>query len=187
MCIRDRPDTWETMDNRVAEGPWVMKYRDRYYMMYNANHTSTAVSYTHLECDVSELLQKTYKRFKPLAREKGLALSIETPESLYASVEREGLTKIISNLLTTAIKYSETYIPVSYTHLTTSGLLKYNRSTDDFTRIPQRKNMFTYNILEDFNGNLWFATFSNGCLLYTSTNPDIAPAVLVERGYEILA
>lgn len=35
------PDTWETMDNRVAEGPWVMKYRNRYYMMYNANHTST--------------------------------------------------------------------------------------------------------------------------------------------------
>lgn len=35
------PDTWETMDNCVAEGPWVMKYRDRYYMMYNANHTST--------------------------------------------------------------------------------------------------------------------------------------------------
>lgn len=34
------PDTWETMDNRVAEGPWVMKYRNRYYMMYNANHTS---------------------------------------------------------------------------------------------------------------------------------------------------
>lgn len=35
------PNTWETMDNRVAEGPWVIKYRDRYYMMYNANHTST--------------------------------------------------------------------------------------------------------------------------------------------------
>ena len=63
-----------------------------------------------VECDVSELLQKTYKRFKPLARERGLALSIETPESLYASVDREGLTKIISNLLTNAIKYSETYI-----------------------------------------------------------------------------
>lgn len=35
------PGTWETMDNRVAEGPWVFKYRDRYYMMYNANHTGT--------------------------------------------------------------------------------------------------------------------------------------------------
>ncbi len=35
------PDTWETMDNRVAEGPWVIKYRNRYYMIYNANHTGT--------------------------------------------------------------------------------------------------------------------------------------------------
>lgn len=35
------PQTWETMDNRVAEGPWVIKYRNRYYMMYNANHTAT--------------------------------------------------------------------------------------------------------------------------------------------------
>ena len=35
-----QPGTWETYDNRVAEGPFVIKYRDRYYMMYNANHTS---------------------------------------------------------------------------------------------------------------------------------------------------
>lgn len=49
---------------------------------------------------------------------------------------------------------------------TTSGLLKYNRSTDDFTRIPQLKNLFVYDILEDFNGNLWFATFSNGVFCY---------------------
>lgn len=33
------PKTWETMDSRVAEGPWVIKYRNRYYMMYNANTT----------------------------------------------------------------------------------------------------------------------------------------------------
>lgn len=35
------PGTWETMDSRVAEGPWVIKYRSKYYMMYNANHTGT--------------------------------------------------------------------------------------------------------------------------------------------------
>lgn len=35
------PNTWETADNRVEEGPWVMKYRSRYYLMYNTNHTST--------------------------------------------------------------------------------------------------------------------------------------------------
>ena len=36
-----QPGNWETLDNRVEEGPWVIKYRDRYYMMYNTNHTST--------------------------------------------------------------------------------------------------------------------------------------------------
>ena len=35
------PNTWETLDSRVEEGPWVIKYRDNYYLMYNANHTST--------------------------------------------------------------------------------------------------------------------------------------------------
>ena len=35
-----QPGTWETDDNRVAEGPFVVKYRGTYYMMYNANHTS---------------------------------------------------------------------------------------------------------------------------------------------------
>jgi GH43 family beta-xylosidase len=34
------PETWEQYDNKVIEGPWVMKYRSKYYMMYNANHTS---------------------------------------------------------------------------------------------------------------------------------------------------
>lgn len=35
-----QPGTWETQAARVAEGPYVIKYRCRYYMMYNANHTS---------------------------------------------------------------------------------------------------------------------------------------------------
>ncbi len=42
-----------------------------------------------VECDVVDILQKTYKRFKPLAREKGLELTIDSPESLYASVDRK--------------------------------------------------------------------------------------------------
>lgn len=35
------PNTWETLDNRVEEGPWVIKYRNKYYLIYNTNHTST--------------------------------------------------------------------------------------------------------------------------------------------------
>lgn len=67
---------------------------------------------TLAECDVAAILQNTCIRFKPLAREKGLELVVEAPERLYASVDREGLTKIISNLLTNAIKYSESYIRI---------------------------------------------------------------------------
>lgn len=69
-------------------------------------------SLNFVECDVADLLLKTYRRFKPLARQKGLELAVETPESLLASADREGLTKIISNLLTNAVKYSESYIHI---------------------------------------------------------------------------
>ncbi|MBQ8046885.1 MAG: family 43 glycosylhydrolase [Prevotella sp.] len=44
--------TWETMDNRVAEGPFVIKYHGRYYMMYNANHT--AADYGNYRLGISE-------------------------------------------------------------------------------------------------------------------------------------
>lgn len=40
LLVNTIPGTWERVDNNVIEGPWVMKYRAKYYMMYNANHTS---------------------------------------------------------------------------------------------------------------------------------------------------
>ncbi len=52
-----QPGTWETMDSRVAEGPWVMKYRGRYYMMYNANHT--ALEYGNYRLGVCEASSPT--------------------------------------------------------------------------------------------------------------------------------
>ena len=41
LIFASLPNTWETIDNRVEEGPWIFKYRSRYYMMFNANHTAT--------------------------------------------------------------------------------------------------------------------------------------------------
>ena len=38
-----RPHSWERMDNKVIEGPFVIKHHGSYYMMYNVNHT--ALSY----------------------------------------------------------------------------------------------------------------------------------------------
>lgn len=43
-----QPGTWETLDSRVAEGPYVIKYRDKYYMMYNANHTAAEIGHYRL-------------------------------------------------------------------------------------------------------------------------------------------
>lgn len=35
-----QPHTWELLDDSVNEGPFVLKYRNRYYLIYNANHTA---------------------------------------------------------------------------------------------------------------------------------------------------
>lgn len=63
-----------------------------------------------VECNLSELLQKIYVRFTPLARERKLELSVNIVDGVCAAVDREGFTKIVSNLLTNAIKYAGTYI-----------------------------------------------------------------------------
>ena len=43
QMFASRPHSWERMDNKVIEGPFVIKHHGQYYMMYNVNHT--AVSY----------------------------------------------------------------------------------------------------------------------------------------------
>ncbi|WP_321425846.1 two-component regulator propeller domain-containing protein [uncultured Bacteroides sp.] len=49
---------------------------------------------------------------------------------------------------------------------TTYGLMRYNRQTDDFTRIPELNGKFIYDIKEDAHGNLWLATYANGAYRY---------------------
>lgn len=49
---------------------------------------------------------------------------------------------------------------------TTSGLLRYNRDTDDFINVPELDNVFVYDILEDYKGQLWIATYSDGVYCY---------------------
>ena len=65
-----------------------------------------------MDYNLSDILQAIYKRFTSLARERGLRFTIESIDDLHASIDKEGFTKIISNLFTNAIKYSDTYIHV---------------------------------------------------------------------------
>lgn len=65
-----------------------------------------------VECDVSELLKQTYTRFTPLARQRNLDFTMEVPDHVRASVDREALTKTVSNLFTNAVKHAASYIRV---------------------------------------------------------------------------
>lgn len=79
------PDTWETMDNRVAEGPWVIKYRGRYYMMYNANHTATDWGNYQLgvaEADSPLTFQNGGKYSYPVVKSNQVDLEEDYPDIL---------------------------------------------------------------------------------------------------------
>ena len=46
------------------------------------------------------------------------------------------------------------------------GLLRYNRTQDNFDRIPELNGKFVYDIKEDSYGNLWLVTYANGAYCY---------------------
>lgn len=46
------------------------------------------------------------------------------------------------------------------------GLLRYNKQSDDFDRVPELNGKFVYDIKEDSGGNLWLATYANGAYCY---------------------
>ena len=48
------PGTWELQDEPVNEGPFVLRHRGRYYMLYNANHTALRYGNYALGCAVAD-------------------------------------------------------------------------------------------------------------------------------------
>lgn len=67
-----------------------------------------------VECNLLDLVQSVYNRFTTLAKQRALDFTIDLPDGeLSVSVDKEALTKILSNLLTNALKYAETYAHLS--------------------------------------------------------------------------
>lgn len=65
------------------------------------------------ECNITEVLEEIHKRFTSLAKQRELEFVLNVPEQdFYAHVNKEALTKIVSNLLNNAVKYAETYVHV---------------------------------------------------------------------------
>lgn len=74
---------------------------------------SKGFSLTFAHVNVNELLTETHIRFFPLAKQKGLSFGISLPENtVYADIDKEAVTKVISNLFTNAIKHAENKISV---------------------------------------------------------------------------
>lgn len=64
--------------------------------------------------NVTELLNQTLDRFEPTMKLSGKILTRDIPETpIRVSLDKEALTKILSNLLNNALKYSKSLIKVS--------------------------------------------------------------------------
>ncbi|AHM62245.1 signal transduction histidine kinase [Flammeovirgaceae bacterium 311] len=72
-------------------------------------------SLNFVRVNISELVEETYYRFKPAAEQKSLSYKLNLPEApLYAFVDKEAFTKILSNLLNNALKYAESRVQVNF-------------------------------------------------------------------------
>jgi len=68
----------------------------------------TLVSHFSL-CNIAQIVSTVSERFVPTFEQKGIAFStVTTDEQLSAVVDSEAVTKIVSNLLTNAVKYART-------------------------------------------------------------------------------
>lgn len=92
--------------------------------------------------NIYELLYNLYIRFKPLAEQKKITLSLNIGnQDTVAIVDPEALTKIISNLLTNALKYAKSTITITFKSDNKNLIIKV---TDDGAGIQpdEQKNIF---------------------------------------------
>lgn len=69
-----------------------------------------------VECDVREAVENVCLRFVTMARQKHINFAFELPaEKLQAAADKEALTKIVSNLLSNALKYAQSYARLKMT------------------------------------------------------------------------
>jgi signal transduction histidine kinase/ligand-binding sensor domain-containing protein/DNA-binding response OmpR family regulator len=70
-------------------------------------------SLNFVKTDITGLLTDTYSQFKTMAEQKNLSYALKCPDNiLYAYVDIEAFTKIVSNLINNAIKYASSIIEI---------------------------------------------------------------------------
>jgi Signal transduction histidine kinase len=62
-------------------------------------------------CNIAELLSSVAERFAPSFHQKGISFSATyPPKDFVAVIDREGITKVVSNLMSNALKYSRSLV-----------------------------------------------------------------------------
>ncbi len=95
--------------------------------------------------DITKLLNDTVARFEPTIEQRNKTLSCNIPDnSIVAAIDREAITKILSNLLNNALKYSDKIIQVNLKEDETNFIIEV---TSDGKKIPEE---FAEQIFEPF-------------------------------------
>lgn len=65
-------------------------------------------------CNISKMMHAVAERFVPTLEQHGAKLEVEYPADTFAAViDQEAITKVISNLMTNATKYTKSYVHLS--------------------------------------------------------------------------
>lgn len=90
-----------------------------------------------IRTDLYELVESTYNLFLPLGVEKMLSVKLHSPVNHYdLAVDREAVTKIISNLLSNALKYARSNVDVFIEPVTEKENIIRVRVNNDGNLIP---------------------------------------------------
>lgn len=88
--------------------------------------------------DVGRLLQDTIERFEPTFSVRGKKIMVsKIEEGVFANIDKEAITKILSNLLNNALKYSNKETEINLQRQENSFVI---RVTSDGTRIPEERS-----------------------------------------------
>lgn len=86
--------------------------------------------------NINKLVEDTYIRFAPIAKQQNLSIHLEMPETpIEAVVDKEALTKICSNLFNNAVKHADSYINISLSLMSESDSFQL-KVNNDGTQIP---------------------------------------------------
>jgi ligand-binding sensor domain-containing protein/signal transduction histidine kinase/DNA-binding response OmpR family regulator len=91
-----------------------------------------------VKTNISQVLADTFLQFKPLAEQKNLVYSLNQPnESLYAYIDTDAFTKIITNLFGNAVKYGYSFVEVNLLECSTNHSMFTIEFKNDGYIIPQ--------------------------------------------------